>query len=59
MLSPGAAAQVGGAAAAEISPEFPLASHYIEVLGSWMHYIDEGSDDPVLFLHGNPASSYL
>jgi haloalkane dehalogenase len=24
-----------------------------------MHYIDEGSGDPVLFLHGNPTSSYL
>ena len=24
-----------------------------------MHYIDEGSGDPILFLHGNPASSYL
>jgi haloalkane dehalogenase len=24
-----------------------------------MHYIDEGSGDPILFLHGNPTSSYL
>jgi len=24
-----------------------------------MHYIDEGSGDPILFLHGNPAWSYL
>jgi haloalkane dehalogenase len=34
-------------------------SHYVEVLGSKMHYIEEGSGDPVLFLHGIPASSYL
>jgi haloalkane dehalogenase len=40
---------------------FPGASHshYVEVLGSKMHYIEEGSGDPVLFLHGVPASSYL
>lgn len=24
-----------------------------------MHYIEQGSGDPVLFLHGNPTSSYL
>ncbi|MDH3422869.1 MAG: haloalkane dehalogenase [Gemmatimonadota bacterium] len=24
-----------------------------------MHYVDEGQGDPVLFLHGNPTSSYL
>jgi pimeloyl-ACP methyl ester carboxylesterase len=24
-----------------------------------MHYIDEGGGDPILFLHGNPMSSYL
>ena len=24
-----------------------------------MHYIDEGEGDPILFIHGNPTSSYL
>ena len=24
-----------------------------------MHYVEEGEGDPVLFLHGNPTSSYL
>jgi len=43
----------------EISAEFPFESKYVEVLGSKMHYIDEGEGDPVLFLHGNPTSSYL
>jgi len=42
-----------------ISPEFPFESKYIEVQGSRMHYIDEGEGDPILFLHGNPTSSYL
>jgi len=43
----------------EISTEFPFESKYIEVLGSKMHYIDEGEGDPILFIHGNPTSSYL
>lgn len=42
-----------------ISSEFPFESKYVEVLGSQMHYIDEGEGDPILFLHGNPTSSYL
>jgi len=43
----------------EISPDFPYESHYIEVTGSKLHYIDTGKGDPILFLHGNPTSSYL
>lgn len=42
-----------------ISAEFRFESHFVEVNGSNMHYIDEGTGDPVLFLHGNPTSSYL
>jgi haloalkane dehalogenase len=42
-----------------ISPVFPFQSHFVEVHGSQLHYIDEGKGDPVLFLHGNPTSSYL
>ncbi|HJN04620.1 MAG TPA: haloalkane dehalogenase, partial [Alphaproteobacteria bacterium] len=29
------------------------------VLGREMAYIEEGSGDPIVFLHGNPTSSYL
>ena len=43
----------------KISADFPFESHYVEVLGSRMHYIDEGTGDPILFLHGQPTSSYL
>jgi haloalkane dehalogenase len=43
----------------EISAEFPFPSKYIEILGSKIHYIDVGEGDPVLYLHGNPTSSYL
>ncbi|MBT8198302.1 MAG: haloalkane dehalogenase [Acidimicrobiia bacterium] len=42
-----------------ISSEFPFESRYADVLGSRMHYVDVGEGDPVLFLHGNPTSSYL
>ena len=42
-----------------ISSEFPFESKFINVLGSSMHYVDEGEGDPILFLHGNPTSSYL
>ena len=42
-----------------LSAEFPYESKYVEVLGSKMHYIDQGQGDVFLFLHGNPTSSYL
>ena len=42
-----------------ISSAFPFESKYLEVLGSKMHYVEEGKGDPILFLHGNPTSSYL
>jgi haloalkane dehalogenase len=32
---------------------------YISVLGQDMAYVELGSGDPVVFLHGNPTSSYL
>jgi len=47
------------AGAQNISADFPYEPNYIEVRGSKIHYIDEGSGDPVLFLHGNPTYSYL
>jgi haloalkane dehalogenase len=45
--------------AAEISAAFPFESKFTEVHGSKMHYIDVGEGKDVLFLHGNPTSSYL
>ncbi len=41
------------------SAAFTFESKYITVLGSKMHYIEEGQGNPILFLHGNPTSSYL
>ena len=43
----------------EISAAFPFESNYTDVLGPNIHYIDEGEGDPILFLHGQPTSSYL
>ena len=42
-----------------ISPKVPYPSRFIEVMGSKMHYWDEGEGDPILFLHGRPMSNYL
>uniref|UniRef100_UPI0038D25A85 HaloKbp1a n=1 Tax=Escherichia coli TaxID=562 RepID=UPI0038D25A85 len=46
---------------AEIGTGFPFDPHYVEVLGERMHYVDVGPRDgtPLLFLHGNPTSSYV
>lgn len=44
----------------ETIPAQPLlTSHFVEVHGHRMHFIDEGQGEPILFLHGNPTSSYL
>lgn len=40
--------------------DFPYISHYVEVLGSKMHYVDTGGEgDPIVMLHGQPTWSYL
>jgi len=41
------------------SAAFPFESRYVNVLGHRIHYIEEGRGAPVLFVHGNPTSSYL
>src|SRR5215472_10513542 len=42
-----------------ISAAFPYHKKRIPVLGLEMAYVDEGQGDPIVFLHGNPTSSYL
>jgi len=37
----------------------PHVRRHIRVLDSEMAYVDTGAGDPVVFLHGNPTSSYL
>jgi haloalkane dehalogenase len=43
----------------EISTADPHPRQRISVLDSEMSYVDTGVGDPVVFLHGNPTSSYL
>ncbi len=44
-----------------LSDRYDFPPNHVEVLGSRMHYIEAGPKDgeTVLFLHGNPTSSYL
>jgi haloalkane dehalogenase len=42
-----------------ISAKFPSNKKRLNVLGQSMAYIEVGSGDPIVFLHGNPSSSYL
>ena len=42
-----------------ISAEFPFEKQTVSVHGSDMAYVDVGAGQPVLFIHGNPTSSYL
>jgi haloalkane dehalogenase len=43
----------------KISSDFPYESHFVEIDGSKLHYIEKGSGDPILLLHGMPTSSYI
>jgi haloalkane dehalogenase len=58
----------GGAAAQDAAPapyglpiatDFPFEQATVEVAASHIAYVDEGEGRPVLFLHGNPTSSYI
>ena len=40
-------------------PEFPYEPKYVTLNGARVHYIDEGSGDVILCLHGEPTYSYL
>jgi haloalkane dehalogenase len=38
---------------------YPFESHYAQIEGAQVHYLDEGSGPPLLLLHGNPTWSFL
>ena len=38
--------------------EYPFTSHYFEVQGHRLHYLDEGKGPAVVMVHGNPTWSY-
>jgi len=38
--------------------EYPFESHFIEVAGQQVHYVDEGAGETILCVHGNPTWSF-
>lgn len=42
-----------------LAAAFPFESRYATVEGIRIHYVEQGSGNPILFLHGNPTWSYL
>lgn len=38
--------------------EYPFRSHFLDLDGHRYHYLDEGTGDPLLFVHGNPTWSF-
>lgn len=38
--------------------EYPFQSHYLDIDGQQMHYVDEGEGDILLFVHGTPSWSF-
>lgn len=42
-----------------MTSEFSCSKQFRTVFGRRMAYIEEGQGDPIVFLHGNPTSSYL
>jgi haloalkane dehalogenase len=43
----------------DISPEDPFPRKRVPVRDAGMAYVELGEGDPIVFLHGNPTSSYL
>ncbi len=41
------------------SDAYPFESRFASINGYRIHYVEQGTGDPVLFIHGNPTSSYI
>ena len=41
------------------SSKFDFEPNYVEVDGHRIHYVEAGAGEPMLFVHGNPTSSYI
>ncbi len=44
---------------ASLRAEFPFESHFLDLDGHRLHYVDEGSGPAVLMVHGNPTWSFF
>ncbi|HEX5773813.1 MAG TPA: alpha/beta fold hydrolase [Geomobilimonas sp.] len=42
----------------DIKNEYPFTGHRLDLNGLNYHYLDEGSGDPVVMVHGNPSWSF-
>ena len=42
-----------------LTDAFPFDSKFVIIHKHKLHYIDVSQGDPILFLHGNPTSSYI
>lgn len=38
---------------------YPFESHWLEVQGHRYHYVDEGTGEPIVLVHGNPTWSFF
>jgi haloalkane dehalogenase len=43
----------------ELKQEYPFSSHFSSMKNHKLHYIDEGSGDAILMVHGNPTWSFF
>lgn len=41
------------------SARYPFKNNYVDVMGHTIHYVEHGQGRPIVFLHGNPTSSYV
>ena len=39
--------------------EYPFASHFLDVDGGRLHYVDEGDGEPIVMVHGQPTWSFM
>src|SRR5688500_13925507 len=39
--------------------QWPITGHDVTVAGYKIHYIEAGRGEPIVFIHGNPTSSYV
>ena len=52
-------ASTGEPIVSDISPKSRYSKKQLVINGKVMSYLDEGKGDPIVFLHGNPTSSFL
>jgi haloalkane dehalogenase len=48
-----------GGGCARVATMSEIEKKFVEVNGRQMAYVEQGEGDPIVFLHGNPTSSYL